>query len=200
MKEVFECYYDRYHEKDMENDDLTRMRTILVLKYIEPSSKVLDFGCGQGYTTALLSRKSSNITGMDISENALKKASKNYPELKFEKTERLREYAGEFDVIYCGDVLEHLFDVNEVLNKLHKALKIGGTIIVTAPYHSLLKNILICFHNFDTHFSIEGPHIRFFTEKSLKEVISKNGFKIIKVKKIGRFFPIYKSLITVAIK
>ncbi len=46
------------------------------------AGRLLDIGCGLGHTTNIFS-KLHDATGLDISQTAVQKASKNYPRLKF---------------------------------------------------------------------------------------------------------------------
>jgi|TARA_R110001583_G_scaffold57863_1_gene172874 SAM-dependent methyltransferase len=62
----------------------SRQRLIRQLKTLAPCS-ILEIGCGLGYTTKILqdSLPNAEVTGMDISDVAITKASKRFPQLKF---------------------------------------------------------------------------------------------------------------------
>ncbi|WP_373000131.1 class I SAM-dependent methyltransferase [Sulfurimonas sp.] len=90
-----------------------------------------------------------------------------------------------FDVIICGDVLEHLVDPYEVIDKLKKHLKDDGVIIASIPNireWRTMKTILI---KGDFKYSDEGildkTHLRFFTKKNILELFENKDFNINKI-------------------
>lgn len=44
---------------------------------------------------------------------------------------------GSFDVVLCSEVLEHVPDPIRAINELDRILKVGGILIITAPFRSL---------------------------------------------------------------
>lgn len=74
--------------------------------------RVLDFGCGLGYGSAMLARKCTHVTAVDTSETALSMARErhcNYRNLSFGQPRPLDEY-DEFDACVAFEVIEHLED------------------------------------------------------------------------------------------
>ena len=204
-------FYEEYHKRrELENPDHDfYKRAVLIvdaLQKIGDSKKILDFGCGIGLMLKLVSDKiSGDFYGVDISETAIASAKKRLPFFE----ERLKVIENEaklpfpdsfFDVIYSSEVIEHIFDTRAMFSELNRVLKPEGRLIITAPYHGLIKNLLICLLNFDKHFDPLGPHIRFYTLKSLKKVLRAQNFKIIKIKCQGRLLLIQKFLFAVAVK
>lgn len=45
--------------------------------------------------------------------------------------------------------------------------------------------------DFERHFDVTGPHIRFFTDRSLAQALDQSGFQVDNVKHQGRFFPVW---------
>lgn len=82
------------------------------------------------------------------------------------------------DIIWCSEVLEHLFSPLYVLEEMHRVLRAGGTILITVPYHGMLKNVAIALLAFERHYDPTYPHIRFFTKKSLSSLVTQAGMKI----------------------
>lgn len=80
-----------------------------------------------------------------------------------------------FDVLLCSEVLEHLPDPVAAIHEFSRILKIGGELILTAPFASL------------THFSpfhYSTGFNRYFYEKHLKDT----GFEIEEILSNGSFF------------
>lgn len=91
----------------------------------------------------------------------------------------------EFDVIICGDVLEHLIEPYLIVNKLRIYLKDDGVLIVSLPNFrkfSVLKSIF-----FDGDFKyteagiLDKTHLRFFCKKNMIDLLENQNFKVIQV-------------------
>ena len=47
------------------------------------------------------------------------------------------------DFVFSSEVLEHIYDVENAFSEVARILKPGGRLLLTTPYHGLIKNILI---------------------------------------------------------
>ena len=73
----------------------------------------------------------------------------------------------------------------------------GGEMIISTPYHGYLKNLLISLLNgWDKHFTVllDGGHIKFWSKKTLSQLLNEFGFSIIDFKGAGRFPYLWKSM------
>jgi SAM-dependent methyltransferase len=165
--------------------------------------KILDAGCGNGEFTRFIAQCGYETAGIDIAEAAVKRARSIWPEGKFCKgslEHSLPFDSAEFDAIWSTEVLEHLFDVHASLSEFNRVLQEDGILILTVPFHGLVKNLTISLIGFEKHYNPYISHIRFFTKKSLTDVLNRTGFEPIQWKGIGRTWPLYKSLFVVARK
>jgi 2-polyprenyl-3-methyl-5-hydroxy-6-metoxy-1,4-benzoquinol methylase len=93
-----------------------------------------------------------------------------------------------FDVILCGDVLEHLVDPWTVLKKLHKYLKQNGVIIISVPnireYHILYKILVLKDFRYDNYGILDRTHLRFFCKKNIINLLDKSLFTIVSANSI----------------
>ena len=95
--------------------------------------KVLDIGCGGGILAESMAKKGANVTGIDLSEKALKVADLHSLEtgvsVRYEliAAEALaaREPAG-FDVVTCMEMLEHVPDPAAIVQACATLVKPGG--------------------------------------------------------------------------
>jgi SAM-dependent methyltransferase len=93
---------------------------------------VLDVGCGLGsFTSSILTRNGGGrITGCDISETAIEKASATYPHIEFVVRNILTDNLddlGVFDVIVLSEVLWYILDdIEGVFKKAAKSLSESG--------------------------------------------------------------------------
>jgi len=102
---------------------------------------LLDGGCAWGYGTRFFAVKARSSFGVDSNENYIDVARNRYPEIDF-RTCRLEETPFEsefFDCIVLNDVIEHVPEEKHVLNEIHRILRPGGILIITAPHRGLFS-------------------------------------------------------------
>ncbi len=103
-------------------------------KFVKKGSKVLDLGCGAGMSTYLLS-KEFNVTGADLSKPVLDYAKKSYKGINFQ-VEDARDLSfkdGAFDATMACGFIEHITEVDEVLDEMLRVTKKGGHVILVSP-------------------------------------------------------------------
>jgi SAM-dependent methyltransferase len=140
--------------------------------------KTLEVGCGDGFFSSRLARLGCDVTGIDLSPAAIEIARKAYPGVSFTVhniTEPLPFGESSLDLVWCSEVLEHLFSPLGVVSEIRRVLKPGGVFLCTVPYHGLLKNLGIALFAFERHYDPTYPHLRFFTRKSLTDIIQRAG-------------------------
>ena len=201
-------YYEHYWESpDDYYDPTTPQRQALLKKHLTglpEGAKMLDLGCGRGEFCAFFKEQfGCEPHGIDLSGAAIEFARQQAPGLRFTAgptDQLLPEEAGHYDLVFSSEVIEHLFDVGEYLHQINQLLRDGGTVVLTTPYHGLIKNALICLRNFDHHFDPLGQHIRFFDRKGLDRCLRRWGFEATVWTGYGRPWPLYKSFFVVAKK
>lgn len=156
---------------------LMHIATYEYAKNFVKNKKVLDFGCGSGYGTELLSENAESIIGVDISKEAVNYAKKNYilPNLDFKTISELTDE--KFDVITSFQVIEHVPNDIEYVTKLKKLLKPGGCLLISTPdkKHRLFNYIQKPWNIF---------HLKEYTPKSLESLLQKQ-FNKVDIFKIG---------------
>ncbi|MCG2686225.1 class I SAM-dependent methyltransferase [Candidatus Parcubacteria bacterium] len=159
----------------------------LVVKQIGFDKRILDVGCSEGKLGRYLRQhKRAAVFGIDVSDRAIKKAKRNLDGafvLDIE-TDRLPFAKKSFDIIICADILEHLYDPLVVLEKLKPYLKDGGIFVLSIPN---IANIAVRWNLLWGRFDyrqggiMDESHIRFFTNKTVRELISRAGLTILKM-------------------
>jgi SAM-dependent methyltransferase len=126
-------------KSDIQNWILTRngLGNIDGLKtWLSARTRVLDAGCGNGRVTALLRRYSPDevqVVGIDLTSADV--AAENLagaPNVHFETRDLLEDLSdlGEFDLIYCQEVLQHTGDPAGALQNVASLLASGGEIAI----------------------------------------------------------------------
>ena len=98
-------------------------------------TKILDLGCGSGYWTKRINDKIAKTIGVDVSDEFLKKAKKDYPELEFYKMDfhKLEFEDESFDCVYADNVLEHSPHPQKALKEIYRVLTKKGLLVALIP-------------------------------------------------------------------
>lgn len=98
--------------------------------------RILDLGCGSGWLSAVLAQFGPT-TGVDLSDHAVREASKRYPWVRFYAANILdwKEglQLGEFDIVVSQEVIEHVPDQMKYLEIAVNFLRDGGFLLLTTP-------------------------------------------------------------------
>jgi 2-polyprenyl-6-hydroxyphenyl methylase / 3-demethylubiquinone-9 3-methyltransferase len=100
--------------------------------------KVLDIGCGGGILAEAMAHRGAQVTGIDMGEAPLAVAKLHLLESQLEidyqqsSAEKFAEkHAGEFNVVTCLEMLEHVPDPASILKACHTLLKPDGHLFVS---------------------------------------------------------------------
>jgi len=96
---------------------------------------VLDVGCGGGILAEAMARRGAKVTGIDLSEKALKVAQLHLLESKLEvqyESISVEDYgaahAGKFDVVTCMELLEHVPEPSGMVAACARLVRPGGVV------------------------------------------------------------------------
>src|SRR6185369_7057776 len=199
-------FYERYwiHQEVLE-DFSYKWPVIKKVIPVNKKIRILDFGCGKGkiFGELLMLNPQAEIIGVDVSRKALDFTKKKFPKQKFYKIsdgDKLPFQTNSFDFIIASDVLEHVYDTENVFSELARILKKNGKILISVPYNGKLKNTLITLFFYEFVFDPYSPHIRFFSKKSLRACLEKVSLKPLHWVYYGRFFPLSNGMYVLAQK
>lgn len=170
---------------------LPRWKILWLLLGQGTGARLLDCGCGEGNLVAEAQARGFEAVGMEISEAAIERGLREHPDVEFVRhsvEERPWPVEREsFDFAVSFEVIEHLLQPRDLVAGAYEALKPGGHLALSTPYHGPIKNLALVTLAFDSHFDVEGPHIRFFSDKALKKLLADTGFEVEKTFHLGRF-------------
>lgn len=160
-----------------------------ICSLVEPNKKVLDVGCATGRIAEKLKKeKDCYVVAVEINKEMAKIAKKRCDQVivaDAELLKRLNFPKGYFDIILFADLLEHCRNPEGILQNLRKYLTDRGYILVSIPnvanWEIRLKLLLGKF-DYRGGTILDDGHLRFFTLRSIKELIRKAGFEVIEVK------------------
>jgi methionine biosynthesis protein MetW len=155
--------YDRYwRERDKGK---FRQRYAMVAEWVEPGSKVLDIGCGDGMLLAYLrDQRAVDPLGMDISSEAVAFVrSMGIQAFQTDVLDAGFQLPDEYDYIVLSEVLEHLSEPETLMLKLQHHARRG--VIVSIPNTGFYKYRLrlLCGAFPVQWVYYPGEHLRFWT-------------------------------------
>jgi 2-polyprenyl-6-hydroxyphenyl methylase/3-demethylubiquinone-9 3-methyltransferase len=157
-------------------------RRAFLLEHARPGAAVLDLGAGDGRFAAELVAAGCSVVAVDVSREALRRARLRVPGLDARAVEEgapLPLAEDSVDLVWAGEVLEHVADVVGLLAEVRRVLRWGGTLLATTPYHGRLAVAALALwpgRAFEGHFDPRADHLRFFTARSLAAVLRDAGF------------------------
>ncbi len=147
-----------------------------------PRLKVLDVGCGVGTLATFLATEGAEVTGLDVSPRAIALANKAKKELQLDRVSftqgELKKGRGQYDVVLCTEVIEHIPDDLAFLSLLASHLKPGGKLILTTPSSTNWLYKMGFYVSFDKRVG----HLRRYTEAELMLLFRKT--KLFSVRKV----------------
>lgn len=159
------------------------LRRAFLLAHVGPGDTVLDVGCGAGEFSAELLGAGATPIAVDVAEEALRRARERVPGLDarlWRAGEPLPVQDAAVDSAWAGEVLEHVVDVAPWLSEVRRVLRPGGTLLLTTPDHGpgTLLALALSPRRFAAHFEPRSDHVRFFSRRTLRELLDDLGFDV----------------------
>ncbi len=173
----------------MKSDNNIQMRFDLqvIASWIEPKTKVLDLGCGEGDLLAYLKKnKQVNGTGIELQESkAAHCINRGLSVLQGDINEEVRDYQDKtFDYAILSQTLQQVYNPEELIKSL---LRISSKVIVSFPnFSNWFIRLQVLFSGcapkskelpYDWY---DTPNIRVITIKDFRKFAKKIGFDILK--------------------
>ena len=200
-------FYERYWaERDGTLDDFDLKWPYLAPHLPRQSGiTILDLGCGNGAILHQLQKLNPNASyiGLDVSAEGLRVARQNLPGVNLMAIEDGGKFPladASVDFIFSSEVIEHIYDTRNAFQEMGRVLKPGGSVLLTTPHHGFVKNLMLTVFGFDSHFDPMGPHVRFFSKRTLDRALRQNGIVPQRWGYYGRFYPVSHSIYVIGKK
>lgn len=132
--------------------------------------RVLEVGCGTGHVLAMLERVcvGGRLVGMDLLPDGLPYARRRASCPLVQGSSSAPPFSVQFDLVGLFDVVEHLADDREFLNRSRALLKPGGALVLTVPAHQRLWSVV----------DERAHHCRRYGEADLRALLTRSGFRV----------------------
>lgn len=157
---------------------------------------VLDLGCASGYRRAdwlhgLIRGVANDAVGVDMNERAVSELQERGYHIIAGNAEEVR-LNHKFDVVFAGEIIEHLENFRAFLEVVHAHLHPTGVFVVTTPNAFRITNFV---YRLWGKPRVNRQHTCWFCEDTLVQLLDRNGFQVLEVKYLrhetpGRLRPI----------
>jgi len=167
----------------------------LIKGQVSEDDVVLDVGfwgldikaCDSDWIHNILKAHAAEVFGVDLcfDEDKLDNI-KNYKKQSAEDF----DFEQKFDVIFAGDLIEHLSNPGLFLDSCKRNLKNNGKLIITTPNTFILFNFVEKI--FKKEPSVNSDHTMYFNFIVLKKLLQKNGWKVTEEIYLDDVWPKYR--------
>lgn len=137
------------------------------------TGKLLDFGCGKKPYKQHFKNFSEYI-GLDIEKSGHSHVDEEID--VYYDGKKIPFGNNHFDSIFCTEVFEHIFNIDEILPEINRVLKPNGVMLFTCPFAWPEHEIPYDFAR--------------YTSFGIKHIVEKHGFEVVEQKKTSHFFEV----------
>ncbi len=137
---------------------------------------ILECGVTKGGVAELLSKEGANCFGVDVNPRKIEGVITKQTDLN----DNISDFGVEFDVIFAGEVIEHIFDDEKFIRDCGKILKPNGLLIITTPNLGFIANRLLMLFGKMPMFVYAPYHYHIYNKEIIENLIRQEGFEIVK--------------------
>ena len=180
----------KHFDSQIETKQAIQIRDFLtcfpIIQKILPSfqgKKLLEIGSYYGHLLDYARKLGFITTGLDPDPKLAEIARRKFGLEIIDKFLRDAAFPDErFDVVVMFHVIEHFNDPLLELKEINRILKKGGMLVIETPRYDTLWFKILREHER----SVIPEHFTFFSKFSLKQMLEKAGFEIIRIDTVGR--------------
>ena len=182
-----------YEFKDQRYFTSVREDLLALIPTKNRDGSILEIGAGSGATliackTKILAREVIGIELMALANSG--QSDPRIDKMYIGAVENMLDKIpnNHFNVVLCGDVLEHLTDPWTVLQEIKKKLVPDGVVIASVPnvrHFRVLFNLLIRGDfKYESSGVMDQTHLRFFCKKNIRNLFQNVGFKVEQIRPV----------------
>jgi 2-polyprenyl-3-methyl-5-hydroxy-6-metoxy-1,4-benzoquinol methylase len=154
-----------------------------LLALVGERKRVLDVGCSSGYLARPLVANGCTVVGIERDAAAAAEARAVCEEVVIGDVEamELPFEAASFDVVLCGDLVEHLRDPGAFLERVRPLLQPDGRLVLTTPNvanWSMRLALLAGRWRYTERGILDRTHTHLFTRETLLETLAAAGYRV----------------------
>ncbi|MGE5374130.1 MAG: class I SAM-dependent methyltransferase [Bacteroidota bacterium] len=156
------------------------------LQALPDQSKVLDVGTASGTLARMCMEKPLHLFGVEPNADWAQIASPLYERIWIGSIDEIgKDCLAGYDAIILGDILEHLPNPEQVLQKLIEHQPEDCLFMISVPNIANLwvrLNLMIGRFDYADRGILDRTHLRFFTRKSLVAMVENAGLRILSIR------------------
>ncbi|HEY7178524.1 MAG TPA: class I SAM-dependent methyltransferase [Gaiella sp.] len=159
---------------------------LLALALADGPGRVLDVGCSSGYLAGPLVEAGATVVGVELDPLAAEQARGFCEDVVVGDVEsvELPFEPGSFDVVLCGDVVEHLRLPGPTLARLRPLLRPRGRLVLTTPNvanWAMRLSLLGGRWTYTDRGILDRTHTHLFTRKTLVDTVVGAGYRVVEL-------------------
>ncbi len=153
------------------------------IRRYKPSGEFFEIGCGMGYFLEYARKNGYTVSGIEYADLGVRTCQTKFGlDVQCGSIEELGLQPDRYDVMFMGDVLEHLIQPLDMLRKVHSMLKPSGVLAAEVPsmFNSVTGRLAVAgMRVLGTRKKMAMPpyHVNEFTPKTLRSMIERAGFR-----------------------
>jgi 2-polyprenyl-6-hydroxyphenyl methylase/3-demethylubiquinone-9 3-methyltransferase len=152
--------------------------------------RALDVGCGAGLLAEPLARLGAQVTGLDASAELIASAREHAAAVRLEIDYRVgavETFEGEFDLVTCMEVIEHVADPASFIAALARLLAANGLLVMSTPNATSWSRLMMITLGEGLGRIPRGTHdfAKFVAPERMKVLLAAAGLKCIDIEGIA---------------
>ena len=152
---------------------------LFYLPYLGNGKRLLEIGCGTGADLLWAHGNGWDVSGLEISEQAVDVARRQGLDVQCSTFENADLAAASFDCIIMSQVLEHLYSPRQALRRCYDLLRPGGQLLIAIPKFDSWGRFALGNYWRNLLFPI---HLYHFSQSVLERMVSEAGFSVREVR------------------
>jgi ubiquinone/menaquinone biosynthesis C-methylase UbiE len=171
----------------------SRLRKCASIIQSLPAGRLLDIGCSKGDWALRWQARGWETAGLDLNREHIALARDAGVDARFCDLNRepLPFPDAQFDLIFAGEVIEHLVDTDGFLAEIRRCCKPGGNLLLTTPnlasFENRVRLLFGIYPKWLNYNLAESGHVRGYTPRALKAQLATHGFRVLR--QLGNWVP-----------